>query len=334
MNGPGPQEIWQRLLGLESRDVVQLRFKRIHARELNARRSGEISAGARQAREYFRNASAADYSVRPLLTFYGIACLSRSLLLLMKPNGGEEGLTAGHGLETVGWRNVMSGNIAADLRKLGDLRIRRRSGLFSDFLIHTRNTTLLHQRSAAVDGHWGYDEPQLGAEISLGDLFARTPDLWADHASIAAPQYANVSACSYSADKRFEVKLAGDWAAEIASAYGKLGYSVVGDNGGRTMTCDGDTALREPPMFVHAYVHKAFGTIPNLRLAVPFPAGVRFSQLCITYMISYALGMLVRYYPTHWIALINGGKGDLLWPTINRAQQYVEGVFPSSWVSM
>ena len=81
-------------------------------------------------------------------------------------------------------------------------------------------------------------------------------------------------------------------------------------------------------MFVHTYVQKMFGSIPNLRLAVPFPGRARFSQLCITYMISYALGMLVRYYPTHWISLINGGKGDLLWPTINRAQQYVEAAYP------
>ena len=45
-------------------------------------------------------------------------------------------------------------------------------------------------------------------------------------------------------------------------------------------------------------------------------------------MMSYALGMLVRYYPTHWIALINGGQGDALWPTISRAQHYAESVFP------
>ena len=48
----------------------------------------------------------------------------------------------------------------------------------------------------------------------------------------------------------------------------------------------------------------------------------------MTHMISYALGMLVRYYPTHWMALIHGGRGDLLWPTINRAHRYVEIVYP------
>ena len=328
MNGPGQQEIWQRLLGLESRDIVQLRFERIHGRELNARRAAEINAAARQAREYFRNAGASDYSVRPLLTFYGVASLGRALLLLMKRTGGEEGLTAGHGLEALSWRNVMKGDIAAGLENLGDLKMRRRHGLFSEFLAHTRNATLIHQNSAAVDGHCEYDEPETAAEISLGDLFSRTPDLWSDYTSVAAPQYANVSKFSYSVEKGLEVKLGGDRASAIASAYGDLGYAVKDDGKRCAITCDSVAARREPPMFVHAYVQKMFGAIPGLRLAVPFRGRLRLSQLGITYMISFALGMLVRYYPTHWIALINGGKGDLLWPTTNRAQQYVESVFP------
>ena len=246
----------------------------------------------------------------------------------MKPKGGEEGLTAGHGLETSGWRNVMNGSASEDLKKLGDLKIIRRSGLFSDFLVHVRNATLLHQNSAAVDRHCEYDKPDLGVEISLGDLFSRTPDLWSDYTSVSEPQYANVSKFSYSVEKGLEVKLIGDRASAIAYAYGELGYAVAEDGEHRSVTCESSTALMEPPMFVHAYVQKMFGAIPNLRLAVPFRGGARFSQLCITYIMSYGLGMLVRYYPTQWIALINGGEGDLLWPTVNRAQQYVESVFP------
>ncbi len=330
MNGSGRQEIWQRLLGLESHDTVKIRFKRIHARKLSARRAGEINATARQAREYFRNANAADYSVRPLLTFYGIACLGRALTLLMKPNGGEEGLTSGHGLESLGWRNLMGGSIDAGLQNLYNLKIRRRTGLFSDFLIHTRNTTLLHQRSSAVNGHCPYGKPDLEAEILLGDLFSRTPDLSPDYASVGVPQYVSVSEFSFNAKKGLEMKLTGDRASDIARAYQDVGYAVSVDDTRVLITCESSTVLKEPPMFVHAYMQNTMRPIPipDLHLAVPFDGGVRFSQLCIIYMMSYILGMLVRYFPTHWIALINGGKGDLLWPTINRAQQYVENTFP------
>ena len=105
----------------------------------------------------------------------------------MKPNGGEEGLASGHGLEAFGWRNLMNGSIGTDLEKLGDLKIRRRTGPFSDFLVHTRNTTLLHQNSAAVDGYCPYNEPNLEAEIPLGDLFSRIPDLSSDYARRGCP---------------------------------------------------------------------------------------------------------------------------------------------------
>ena len=76
------------------------------------------------------------------------------------------------------------------------------------------------------------------------------------------------------------------------------------------------------------YIHKTFGTIPNLFLVAPMPSGNRYSQLCITYMIGFGLGMLARYFPTHWVSLAHGNKGDALWPTLNRAHRAVEESFP------
>ena len=43
-------ETWQQLLSFESRDLVSMWFKKIHGRELNARRAKEITAAAKQAR--------------------------------------------------------------------------------------------------------------------------------------------------------------------------------------------------------------------------------------------------------------------------------------------
>ena len=45
-------------------------------------------------------------------------------------------------------------------------------------------------------------------------------------------------------------------------------------------------------------------------------------------MVSFILGMLARYFPTHWMALIHGSKGDSLWPAMCRAQEVVEHTFP------
>ena len=60
-------DVWQQLLALESVDLVSNWHSQIHKRTLNLRRAHEITASAKQAREYFRNASNADVTVRPLL---------------------------------------------------------------------------------------------------------------------------------------------------------------------------------------------------------------------------------------------------------------------------
>ena len=323
------QEIWHRLLSLESQDITQRRFARIHSRTLNARRAREINAATKQAREYFRNAGRSDYSVRPLLTFYGVTCLSRALLLLLKVDGGEEGLTTGHGIETVGWGDVLSGDTAAGLMRLGELRIRRRAGLFSDFVTHTNNRISIHVNSAGVDWRLCYKSSEGDEEYSLADLFSRIPDLQQEYSSVSGVvRYAAVSEMTYSNSEGFRAKLREEQCSQLRAAYESLGYTVACDGGWCVVTCSSEIFAKELPMFIHTYVHKIFGSIPNLFVAEPLPGGARYSQLCITYMTAYILGMLGRYYPTHWMSLIQGDRGDSMWPTLNRAQQFVEQSYP------
>jgi hypothetical protein len=82
------------------------------------------------------------------------------------------------------------------------------------------------------------------------------------------------------------------------------------------------------PQLMHAYINKQFGSIPHLHIVRPMPNNVLLSQLAVTYMLSYFLGMLTRYYPTHWVALHGGHNGDRLWPTVSAVQSYVESTFP------
>ena len=323
------QEIWQQLLSLESRDITQQWFSRIHARELNARRANEINAAAKQAREYFRNASDSDYSVRPLLSFYGVASLSRALLLLMKAQGGEEGLSGSHGLEALNWGATMSGNTAEGLRQLRNLKIRTCSGLFSDFMTHTKNRLSIHVRSAAVDWSICYDIPEPGKEVSLDDLLSRIPDLNNDYTNLSgAIRYASVNEMTFTSADGFKAKVQEASFAAFRSTYEAAGYTANCDGTWCNLECGAKTFRDNIPLFVHTYVNKMLGAIPSLYIAEPFPNAVRFSQLSITYMLSYVLGMLVRYYPTRWVSLIQGAKGDELWPSINRAQHYVEQSYP------
>lgn len=69
--------MWNDLLSLESRYIVQERFGRIHSKNLSARRVREINAATKLTRECFRSTSNADYSERSLLSLYSVANLSR-----------------------------------------------------------------------------------------------------------------------------------------------------------------------------------------------------------------------------------------------------------------
>lgn len=330
------REIWQRLLSLESRDITQQWYSRIHGRQLNARRSKEINSAAKQSREFFRNASYSDNSVRPLLTFYGVATLSRALFLLLRRDGGEEGVSPGHGLSTVDWGQQLSraGDISGGLSSVLDLKVETCSGLFTDLVSGTDNRMCVHVRSAEVDWRLCYETPQKGVQISLRDLFSRIPDLRKDYCQISDDiKHASVGDITYN-DGRFYSTVGSDDFRNFKETYERAGYTVGFRNNLSTLESGTETFEKTPPLFVQTYIQKTFRMIPGLYIAEPFPGAVAYSQLCITYLVGYFLGMLVRYFPTHWVSLCQGDKGDRIWPTINRAQHFVEQSFPELVIEM
>jgi len=320
---------WQHLLELESVDIVCKWHKEIHSRELNARRANEITSAAKQAREYFRNAENAANTVRPLLTFYGIASLARATLLLLKAGPGEESLTRGHGLETSDWTTTLSGDLSTALASIGSLKIRSTAGLFIDFLTQTENRVCIHASSSAVDWRLCYPQPKIGSEFTLESVLSRVPDLWKIlPRSKIEPLFASVNEISYSEHEGFIAKINAAQFEPFQSVYIDLGYEVVKDGALSKLTCDSKAFEAALPQFGHTYIHKMFGSIPGLHLAKPIDKETRLSELGLAYALSYFLGMLTRYFPTHWVALHSGTKGDGLWPTISSAQNYLETAFP------
>ncbi len=323
------QDTWQRLLSLESREIVAMWFTKIHGRELNARRAKEITAAAKQAREFFRNSHASDNSVKPLLTFYGVASLARALTLLLRRDGGEECLTRGHGLETIEWSKQLSGDLSAGLAALTGLKIRTCAGLFLDLAQQTNNRMSMHVRSDAVDWRLNYVLPNTGDEILFGDLTARLPDLSKEHKILGVePLYASLNEIAYDTSSGVNIKVADKGFKAFENAYVTAGYAIAESDHVSILTGDTNLFSKQTPQFMHAYVNKMFGAIPNLFLVSPMPGGNKYSQLCMTYMVAFVLGMLARYFPTHWVSLSQGDKGDALWPTLNQAHRVAAESFP------
>lgn len=320
-------ETWQRLFALETRDAVASWHRKLFGRELSARRVLEITSAARQAREFFRNAAGANDSVRPLLGFYGVASLSRAGLLLLKPGTGEASLTAGHGLSTVNWGNVLSGEISNGLSALEDLQIETCSGLFNDFITQTNNQVCMHVRSSAVDWRLSYEVPAVGMRVSLKDILARLPDLSSHLPPTIHSLNASVNSMDYSNEKGFTAKIIATQFAGIANCFTSIGYTTSEEGNLIVLKAESGKFSEQLPQFVHEYVKKTFGSIPSLCIAPPF-GSTRYSQLAMLYMLSYILGMLTRYFPAQWVSLASGAKGDGIWPTINAGQKCIEASFP------
>ncbi|MBB2793839.1 UNVERIFIED_ORG: hypothetical protein GGD58_002698 [Rhizobium pisi] len=316
-------------MSLESRDVVSRWYSRLHQRDLNARRAKEITAAAKQAREFFRSASESAYAVRPLLTFYGVASLSRALTLLCRREGGEEGLTRGYGLETVQWPDTLSGELAHAIANIGNLKVRTTRGLFQDLVTETNNRLPIHATSQAVDWGLDYDPVPTGQEVSLSELLDRLPDVVDQHQHLQrSVLYARVGEIKFNHAAGLSLRTSSQKLGPFKSEFIEAGFSIAESGQSAILTCDAALFDNYRPQFLHSYVHKAFGSIPQLYLVSQLAPNIRYSQIALTYVIGFLLGMLARYFPTHWTALMSGEKGDTLWPSINAAHHYVETVFP------
>ncbi len=320
--------VWQRLFALETRDGVETWHRRLFSRDIGARRALEITSAAKQSREFFRNAQGSNDSVRALLGFYGVASLSRAALLLLSPGQGEEAMTPGHGLSAIDWRSTLTSDVAVALSSLEKLKIETCNGLFSDFLSRTENLACMHVHSENVDWRLTYNLPPVGSVVTLGDLLSRLPDL----ADYLPPSIQRRSAwCGnmrFSAEAGFNARVLADSFAAFAERYRALGYVVEDVQAGDVqISCDYDTFKSHTALFTHTYLKKMI-RIPGLFISEPFEGELELSQIAMTYMLSYFLGMLTRYFPGPWVALASGAKGDEVWPAINAAQKYIEASFP------
>ncbi len=46
------------------------------------------------------------------------------------------------------------------------------------------------------------------------------------------------------------------------------------------------------------------------------------------FIISYVFGMMARYYPTAWISLRRGEKGDKIYPFVYRIMEFIDDKYP------
>ncbi len=168
---------WNKLLEFETRDLVERFIKSRFNRVASAIKIREITSNFIQGREYFKSALNADFTVRPLLQYYGVLALSKGLMLSLDPRLSETHLKASHGLEVKNWKKILKD------KNYGKLEISIGEGSFSELLNATENKNYLRANSSAINWQSYLKKPSKGYSINLEQIIQYYPDLHKEYKS-------------------------------------------------------------------------------------------------------------------------------------------------------
>jgi len=330
------RKLWERLQRFESRDYVTRHYQKHHGKTLNAQRAHEIGSCFTQGREYFRSASDASDTVQPLLLYYSVASIARGVTLLMDASKREESLTPGHGLITIDWPKTLHAGIANVL----NLRIQATRGTFPEFVKAVGNGESYAWLTQTLQPGFfkqHFEQPRFLADqslISLDDLLSRERDLAAEY-EIANDGWGSTdfgTVMPSEAGLRVYIDpVKGREMAGRISAYGfPEGSTVFAAPNPRfpqiqslcvEIGVKGEDMKKVLPM--------ATGQDQGLGwLIQPFANGDKLIELHRMFLQAYIFGMLSRYFPSKWMAILRSDKGDIARSVILAAIARIETKFP------
>jgi hypothetical protein len=320
---------WDLLANFESFELITRDYVARHGRTPNTRHAREMAAPFTHARAYFRAAQASDPTVKPLLLYYGVSNLSRGLTLILTRSLREAALTPSHGLGVRAW----GGELSRDNPDFAALAVEvTGGGSFVELSRATGFRSLLRANSSAVNLTHTNPQIPVGAQFTLGEIVSRLPALqdhhrrWRGETRCMQP---NIEAANGNPNARISLPKNGRaWVSRPAADALFAGTPFTFDSEtAEQLVFIGPNNLEALPGLTD-YANRAFLNIGDLWLTALYPGGVKLSKVSTLFALSYALGMLVRYYPMQWTALIRGQIGDASLPTLAAAIELVEDDFP------
>lgn len=281
-------------------------------------------------------------SVKPLLLYYGVLSCCRGVILANNLERNEASLKPQHGLETVDWQNTLSGGI----RKVLELRVRSTAGTFRELVEVCWELKTLHMFSGATNEFCSTRQPlgpvrfaNDGSELNLGDLIGRLlqtglayPELTGRPAKMF--RGARIASCPKEIHLAFplvgipeELKKLADGQTVRAGSSNQVAPGLrQPDDAGDTLIFSrrgGESGLDLFPVSHYG------GQGEYMVVMLNFPNGDKLTEFMKLYLASYFLGMLARYHPSIWTALLRNEKGDFAQPLLVDAVEAVEKDFAS-----
>ncbi len=322
-------DTWYSLREFETRDITARAYKSRHSLDLPAGKAREIASHVVQAREYFRNAASADFTVRPLLLYYGVASLARGITLFLDPKARESDLKPSHGLQTCDWGKDLS----QGLNGIDILRVRLTAGLFLEFLTATENKSYFRSNSSGINFSTGGGIPLKNSEVSLLETVGRIPDIASQYHAWRGQVTPSVVLDALEVDGTngtytFRVSRASE--EDIKAIFPPSMFL------GRTVEINGRNATVVTNQDVVPYFAQEIGSlnIGTIVLFKPLEGGLSLTPLSSCFVLSFCLGMLCRYFPTTWINVARTEKGDAFYPLAVRLLDWIEETFPAMVVDV
>ena len=331
---------WKAISRFESHDFVANWYRKAHGRDAGAAKVVQINACFAHGREYFRNAGRSDMSVKPLLLYYGVLSCCRGAILANDPEKREESLKPRHGLETVDWQHTLSGGI----RNVLELRIRATDGTFGELVDVCWHLKTLHMFLGPTNEMGSTGQPfgevrfaTDGSEMTLGDLLSRLlqtglayPELTGRRASM----FGGARIVSHPPGVHLAFPLVGI-PEELKSLENGQNIFIGSSNqvapGLRQCDDAGDClvfARRDGQAHLNDLPASHYGGEGGFMVVMlDFPNGDKLTEFVKLYLVSYILGMLVRYHPSIWTALLRNEKGDFAQPLVMDAAGAIENEF-------
>lgn len=335
-------DAWAEVSLYESRDLGPKLYYDKHQRDLSAHKAQEIVSYFAQGHEYFTSAQRAGDLVRPLLLYDGVLALSRALILFLSPTTRATALKPSHGLSDM----QLPGEFSKALKNLADITLRfDAKGTFPRLSEVTRNHEWVLIHCAPYPTTRRHRSPGTkvlpsNAIVTLREIRSRIPAL----ADLYEETFDELSAAyrgfvfTYSLTTDAEVDIYGSIRHRPSETVLRKQFRLP-DTESLQMTERHDCFPPEHHFTWHLRP-RSFDELECVlppvwegegglvRLVAPLENGVTLASLSIYFLVSYIMGMLVRYYPTHWHALVTHQKGDLLYPLLREAVNVVDRSFP------
>ena len=326
---PETRRIWYALREFETHDITTRHYYARHSEELAAGKAREISSNFKQAGEYFRSAADADFSVRPLLQYYGVLTLSRGIILFLDAQKRENEMHHSHGLSTLNWKQELKGGLAG----VGKLTTKLTKGTFYDLLIATKGKFYFRLGSAAVNCLIVVNIPKEGSEFTFKEIASRIPNASEQNQAWTGNLFPSIYVHSFEADIcknlcKYLVPIASETQVDTVFPVDKFPGRTVTNAGNYIQVSCG---LQNMPFWAQ---NKGLLNIGSVVLYSPLDSDLCFSPLATCFMSSFTFGMLCRYFPTSWINISRSEKGDSVYPLVTSLLDWIQDAFPAMIVDI